>query len=324
MPDVRPPAAALSALRAPLDRILGTAASVRVLRVLTQLDTPLAGSEVARRARLNPSGTRRTISALIDLGILEFVGAGPRQLVRLRRQHPLAAMLTELFAAEAERFDSLIASLQSALARLRPPPRAAWVQGPVATGDDEPGDPIVLGLLTTTKRLADALAELEVELAALETTFDVTISVRGWTSAELSTLPDDELAQLDEVLPLLGPAPMLLGAGETPSARPARTHRDHDRRALALARAVADRLSRDPTLIERARKHIARRIERASPGEHSDLREWDRLLRTMTLPRLQRFLVDPGERATRLRQSLPFLDVLSEEERKRIVEEADS
>jgi len=37
---------------------------------------------------------------------------------------------------------------------------------------------------------------------------------------------------------------------------------------------------------------------------------------------LARFLVDQGERATRLRQTLPFLNVLSEQEKQEIIRSA--
>jgi hypothetical protein len=42
----------------------------------------------------------------------------------------------------------------------------------------------------------------------------------------------------------------------------------------------------------------------------------------MSLPRLRRFLVDSGERATRLRQTLPFVDALSNDERDAILKES--
>ena len=68
----------------------------------------------------------------------------------------------------------------------------------------------------------------------------------------------------------------------------------------------------------RARAFITSRLTKAAPGEQRELREWDRILRTMSTARLRRFLVDPGERATRLRQTLPFVGALTAEERARV------
>jgi uncharacterized damage-inducible protein DinB len=97
-----------------------------------------------------------------------------------------------------------------------------------------------------------------------------------------------------------------------------------DRRMLELASLIADRLARDPSLVERARDYIARRLDRASAAERRALLEWAQLLESTSLAQLRKFLVDPGERATRLRQSLPFVDVLAKDERDRLFEEAAS
>jgi hypothetical protein len=60
----------------------------------------------------------------------------------------------------------------------------------------------------------------------------------------------------------------------------------------------------------------------ASPQERHELDEWAHSLRTASPGRLRRLLVDPGERATRLRQTLPFLGILSPEERRTVMDEA--
>jgi len=70
-------------------------------------------------------------------------------------------------------------------------------------------------------------------------------------------------------------------------------------------------------------KHVARRLARATPPERRELREWDRVLETMSLAQLRRFLTDRSERATRLRQTLPFLDALSPAERKAVLARLD-
>src|SRR5262249_46541609 len=74
-------------------------------------------------------------------------------------------------------------------------------------------------------------------------------------------------------------------------------------------------------LLVRARSAAPRRRSPHSPGEQRELREWDRILRTMSTARLRRFLVDRGERATRLRQTLPFVGALTAAERERIAAE---
>jgi hypothetical protein len=46
-----------------------------------------------------------------------------------------------------------------------------------------------------------------------------------------------------------------------------------------------------------------------------EMEEWEMILDTLPPARLRAFLADPGERATRLRQSLPFVAVLTPAER---------
>ena len=69
-----------------------------------------------------------------------------------------------------------------------------------------------------------------------------------------------------------------------------------------------------PSLVERAQRNLERRLRDASPGEHKVLEEWAQILRTTSLPRLRRFLVEDSERATRLRQSLPFVEAVTPQE----------
>ena len=136
----------------------------------------------------------------------------------------------------------------------------------------------------------------------------------------------EESQRLALVIPLLGPPPSALssrgaGGGWIVADLRVRSHADADTRGRVLARAIADRLKTDPSLVSRARAYVAARLTAASSGEQRELREWDRILRTMSVARLRRFLNDSGERATRLRQSLPFLGVLTPQERERLTSE---
>jgi DNA-binding transcriptional ArsR family regulator len=314
---MRPPTHTQSALRAPLNDILGTEAHVRILRVVATTKVPMSKAAIARRAALNASGVGRAIEELTERGIVESVGTGSRRLYRLREEQPLASLLTNLFAAEQEWFEALIDALRSVAQGLTPPPAAAWIQGSVATETDAPGDPVVVGLLAPARAVDDTVEQMRDAVADVEMAYDVTVAVHGMTAADLAALPPSGRLELLETLPLLGPPPLELlpgGRSDRAQARRRTTHRDHDRWSLTLAVAVAERLSERPELVERARKHIERRLPHASPGERKELEEWARILRTMSMTRLRRFLVEPSERATRLRQSLPFVDALSREE----------
>lgn len=310
-----------SHFRTPLNRILGTETSVRVLRVLADTQTPLSKPEVARRAALNPSGVRRTLDDLIECGIVEAVGAGSQRPVRLRRSYPLAQPLEQLFRAERNRVDEFYRALRSSVVERSDQVRAAWIQGPLASGQDELGDPVVIGVLASSDVLGEVTSELTHALTPVGGRHEVPIEVKGYAIPDLLALPESEVQKLNETLPLLGAPPESYLEEEAEPEEPDRSSRAHeelDRRALEYGRAVANRLAQDPTLLERARRFIDRRIDRASASERDELREWALLLESMSVPRLRELLVSESERAERLRQTLPFLEVLTDEERDEI------
>jgi hypothetical protein len=313
-------------LRKPLNDILSTEVNVRVLRVLSSSQGPLGKSEVARRAALNPSGVRRSVANLIECGILEPVGVGRRQLVTMRKAHPLVQALKSLFESERDVFTQFLDSLRATVGNLQPPPDSAWIEGPAAKGSDQPRDTIVLGLLASARDVDAISNELDSRTIDIMGKYDVIIEVKRWTAADLATAALPPWSRGEDVISLLGPPPTTFIKQEIPSVDEgstySRTHPDLDRRALTIARAIADRLADDPSLVSSARDFIARRLRDASPRERKDLGEWQRLLEHLSVQQLRNFLVHSGERATRLRQSLPFVEVLSKDERKSIFEDA--
>lgn len=95
-------------------------------------------------------------------------------------------------------------------------------------------------------------------------------------------------------------------------------HRRLDARSLVLHALIAHKLARDPRLLDRARRNLDR--WRAARGvEPAALAEWRAILKR-PWREVAALLVDPGEDATRLRQSSPFTGVLTATERRRIYE----
>ena len=323
---MRPPAEQQSALRTPLNHILSTEVNVRVLRAISRSTIPLGKSEVARRASLNPSGVRRSVADLVEVGILEHVGEGRRQLVIMSRTHLLAPAVNALFESERDVFTQFLNSLRAMVGELQPPPDSAWIEGPVVEGNDRPRDTVHIGLFASS-RYVDAIgAELESRTIEIMGEYDVIIEVKRWTAADIATADRPLWSGEEEVISLLGPPPAsFLSHGKESTEdrnQQSRTHHDLDRRVIKITQAIADRLAEDPSLIRAAKEFVARRIENATPRERKDLNEWQKLLECMSVRQLRNFLVHTGERATRLRQSLPFVDVLSKEERRSILEDA--
>lgn len=320
---MRPTSRPQSALRCPLNHVLGTEAAVRVLRVLFLSDVPIGVSELARRAALQASGVGRLCARLEDLGVLEAVGRGTRnRQYRRAERFPFTAPLRELFERERERAERLISDLQGAV-RSSPGIAAAWLQGPVALGHDLPGDALVVGVLAEERSVGRIRASLNARLLPIQRSYDVVVEVRVVTAADLTTAGREERRVLETVVPLRGAPPLdVIGGGQARRVAPrGRRHADLDARALAIARAVAARLGRDPSLIEDALRHIARRLPAAAPSERQALEEWRELLSSLSVARLRRFLVQDDARARRLRQSLPFVSALTDQERRAVFEE---
>jgi hypothetical protein len=175
-------------------------------------------------------------------------------------------------------------------------------------------------VVAEAKSLPDVLEDVRSRLPNIEQRFEVNIEAVGMTPSEIGVRLTSA-AFRDPVL-LAGVPPLaLLDDSGVKSARALRNrivHEYHDDSARRLAHAIALRLQRDPTRGRVARGHLEKRMRTASKQEQLELKEW---LRLLSLPpaMLQRFLVDPGPRATRLRQSLPALGLLTPREREAVL-----
>lgn len=299
----------------PLNEIFGTQANVRILRVLALQNTSLTAGELARRAMLGRTSIYPALHELERVGVIEFVGAGPRKLVQLRDSYPLSRILKTLFRVEARRFDELTAALRKLISGMSRGPISAWIDR--AGEDPESAETLTLYFVAPPEELNRLTDYLNERLAALERQHDVHIAVHGIMPSELETLHRMSLTMLDEAILLAGvpPVALLQRSRSTAKTSTIDSHGEHDARSRRLAVAIAAKIRRDPGLIKMAEERARRRAREASPRERRELAEWIRILSTMAPVRLRRFLLENSERATRLRQTLPALNFLSSAER---------
>jgi hypothetical protein len=95
-------------------------------------------------------------------------------------------------------------------------------------------------------------------------------------------------------------------------------HRRIDERSLAMHRLIARKVLADPGLLDIARENLRRwqcTVDSPSPA----LAEWGHILNGPA-DQVARFLEEPSERATRLRQSSSFCGILTDAERRAIYE----
>ena len=84
-----------------------------------------------------------------------------------------------------------------------------------------------------------------------------------------------------------------------------------------MHREIAKRIDADPSLLGKALDNIARwsrQMGRTPPA----LAEWQGLLRTLPWERIRPHLVEDDEESRRLRQSSPFVGILTQRERMEI------
>jgi DNA-binding transcriptional ArsR family regulator len=314
-----------SAARTPLAAVLGTETKVRIIRALAETRSPIGLADLARNIKMDKSGVWRAAGTLEQSGVIESVGIGSQVRLQLRKAYPLHRHLVGLFLAERVRFEKLLEGLREVGKNLHPVPRAIWIEGGVARGTDQPGDPIIVGFVAPSAesgKLGEALAQ---RVVPIERRYDVSVEIRSLTMADLAVLGSAEKASLDEVILLLGVPPLSLAGGISRSTSGDSgkdvSHRYRDEQSLALGRAIASRIGRDPTIIRRVRRFLRKRLAVASRREAKELEEWDRILQTFSTSRVQKLLTDNGERAKRLRQSSPFMPALSTAERSDIMKE---
>ena len=100
-----------------------------------------------------------------------------------------------------------------------------------------------------------------------------------------------------------------------------RSHEWIDQRSLALHEAVAVKLEAQPQLLDIARANLQRWLA-ARPA--LPLRQWQRLLDTLSLRQLLDLLRSTSQEAVRLRQSSPFAGLLTPAERQAILSRYES
>ena len=97
-------------------------------------------------------------------------------------------------------------------------------------------------------------------------------------------------------------------------------HSLYDAKSLALHSKIARNISKDPGLLDKARKNLRRRRDNYDPDALPPfIVKWERLL-AQPVQELAAFLVAVTDAAVRLRHFSPFAGVLTEEERQSILD----
>jgi hypothetical protein len=96
---------------------------------------------------------------------------------------------------------------------------------------------------------------------------------------------------------------------------PVRSHQWIDLVDLKMCRRIAQKVRRDPSLMRIPRANL-RRWHKTLGQWPPAMREWDKILRENPLERVLEILTQDNDDGQRLRQSDPFIGILTEKERR--------
>jgi len=96
-------------------------------------------------------------------------------------------------------------------------------------------------------------------------------------------------------------------------------HRILDARSLAMHCKIAQKITRDPELLNKAKANLERWSAKSKGPQPQYLREWQQILER-PWPEIAELITSMSEDATRLRSSSPFAGVLTASERDLIYE----
>jgi hypothetical protein len=274
-------------------------------------------------------GIAAVLNGLERAGVVMYVGRGRTRQVQLRQAHPLINTLAMLFRVESERWQGTQQQLRDIVASAGARVISAWIEGPVTTGSDRFSDPIVVAVMSDTPLDLATQEDWRRRANMIQSARYLTIAFRFLERADLDRLSDAERARLETVLLLRGPSPLdILHAAEarkstkapTTNRRATRSGESTVRRPAQIAQLIADKLLREPELVDHAKAFIARRLPLASATERLTLVEWQGLLESLTVGQVASLLREDSQRADRLRQSQPFVGSLSAEDRHAVLE----
>lgn len=157
-----PRASPQSALRAPLSRLVGSQANVRVLRELSRHGGQLSAPRLTAQTGLAHRSVYLALSELQAMKIVDVRGSGSTWLYQFEHHHPLAGFLSALFEAEERRFDDILECIETAAKACNKGVIAVWLHGSVARGDDQPTSDLDIAVVTTPgarSRIDNAIRE---------------------------------------------------------------------------------------------------------------------------------------------------------------------
>lgn len=169
----------------PFDDILSSSVKVALLRVLCDAGGPLSGREIVRRAGVSYGPGWAALQELVKSGVLSKRDLGRASAYELRQpDSALMQRLRELFEAEAQRAEQIVAELRTEIDEAL----TIILYGSEARGEAAPGSDT--DILIVVERKTEALAE-RIDATCLDIAEKHSLAL-SWHLADLDDLREWE------------------------------------------------------------------------------------------------------------------------------------
>ena len=180
-----------SALRQPLDQILGRETHVRVLRALVQHGDLMSRSQIETATRMPARSVNHALGRLAETGVLKAAGTSNVRLYTLAPAHPLTQAVHELFESEAARYRDLVRTIADIAERQTPHVKAIWLYGSVARKEDRFDSDLDVVVVIEASKTAAIRENVLDELERVGDRFAVSISPIVLTRADVERVAAD-------------------------------------------------------------------------------------------------------------------------------------
>lgn len=214
---MRPPGSATSMFHNPFDHILGTVASIRILRELCLHGGEMPMSLIVDRTGLSYPGTQKAMVRLLESGVVEMLGSGRSVLYRLNKANILNEGLQNLFLVEQERVNIVLQKVSEFAAEWTPNPIAVWLYGSVARREDSAGSDVDFMLIIEDGDSIQDAAESFQDMLTFTSEWSIFPSVVVLSAGDIKELikrqPDRWTSLTEEAITLVGSTPMEIEDG---------------------------------------------------------------------------------------------------------------
>jgi predicted nucleotidyltransferase len=179
-----------SALHFPLNEILGSRATLLVMRALMRHGGEMSVTLIVAHTGLSKRSVHHALSTLESLRVVQSLGTSRARLYKERVDHPLREPLAVLFEAEEDRYSAILAAAGQ-IADADKAILAVWLYGSVARNEDTARSDVDLALVVVEGAAATSEAVYRERLSAVEELYAFNASVIALETADIERLKRD-------------------------------------------------------------------------------------------------------------------------------------